>query len=337
MIKDFEPRLYQETILATTIEKNTLVVLPTGLGKTYIFLMLAAQRLAKCPDKKLLFLGPTRPLISQYRDVFIRHLDIAHDKLAIFTGSVSPEKRALLWEKSQIIFSTPQGLENDVISKKVKLEEVSLLGFDEAHRAVGNYSYSWIADQYMKLAKEPRILALTASPGSDLEKITEVCRNLHIEAVEVRTDNDPDVKEYIQEVKVHYIYVELPKMFIDIQKHLQTAIKQKTANLGAVVQVEKIPESRQDLLKLQRQLLVKVSSERDFEAMRGLSILAELMKLSHALELLESQGITPLCDFLENIIAQGKAGKTAAAKNLIQDLNFKSALILTRNLKELNI
>ena len=37
MIKNFTPRLYQETILATAVNKNTLVVLPTGLGKTNIF------------------------------------------------------------------------------------------------------------------------------------------------------------------------------------------------------------------------------------------------------------------------------------------------------------
>ena len=33
MIKDFEPRLYQQTILGTTTSFNTLVVLPTGMGK----------------------------------------------------------------------------------------------------------------------------------------------------------------------------------------------------------------------------------------------------------------------------------------------------------------
>ena len=50
MIKNFEPRLYQETILNTAAEKNTLVVLPTGMGKTNIFLMLSAQRLKQFPN-----------------------------------------------------------------------------------------------------------------------------------------------------------------------------------------------------------------------------------------------------------------------------------------------
>jgi Fanconi anemia group M protein len=45
MIRGFEPRLYQQTILATAVKKNTLVVLPTGLGKTNIAVLLASNRL----------------------------------------------------------------------------------------------------------------------------------------------------------------------------------------------------------------------------------------------------------------------------------------------------
>jgi len=168
MIKDFEPRLYQETIFATCAERNTLVVLPTGMGKTNIFLMLASHRLKQYPNSKILFIGPTRPLIDQYKEVFKKHFEIEEDKLVIFTGMVNPEKRAELWKDAKIVFSTPQGLENDIIARRINLEEVSLLGFDEAHKAVKDYSYVWIAKQYNKLAKFPRIIALTASPGSDI-------------------------------------------------------------------------------------------------------------------------------------------------------------------------
>ena len=75
MIKNFEPRLYQETIFSTAAEKNTLIVLPTGMGKTNVFLMLAAQRLKQYPNSKIILLGPTRPLIDQYYEVFKNHFD----------------------------------------------------------------------------------------------------------------------------------------------------------------------------------------------------------------------------------------------------------------------
>src|SRR3989338_7172784 len=231
MIKGFVPRLYQETILATAAQKNTLVVLPTGMGKTNIFLMLAAQRLSHYPNSKILLIGPTKPLIDQYYAVFKEFFDMPEEKMAIFTGMVSPEKREQLWKTATVIFSTPQGLENDIISRKINLEEVSLLGFDEAHRAVGNYSYVFIASQYNKLARYPRIVGMTASPGTAMEEIKEVSQNLFMEAIEVRTDNDPDVKPYVQEMDITWVPVHLPPLLKEVQKPLQDFVRSRAEKL----------------------------------------------------------------------------------------------------------
>ncbi|PIO06828.1 hypothetical protein COT47_02550, partial [Candidatus Woesearchaeota archaeon CG08_land_8_20_14_0_20_43_7] len=144
-IKDFTPRLYQETILATCTMANTMVILPTGMGKTPIAFMLAAQRLRSYPSSKILILAPTKPLAEQHLDTFRKHLDIPEDDFALFTGFVKPEKRKQLWDEKKVFISTPQGLENDVISGNIKLRDVSLIVFDEAHRAVGDYSYVFLA------------------------------------------------------------------------------------------------------------------------------------------------------------------------------------------------
>jgi ERCC4-related helicase len=338
MIKDFSPRLYQQTILATAIEKNTLVVLPTGLGKTYVFLMLAAHRLSRYPGSKVLFLGPTRPLINQYYEMFVRHFDISEEEMAIFTGFVKPEMREKQWKTSKVIFSTPQGLENDVISNRIALEEVSLLGIDEAHRAVGDYSYVWLAKQYVKKSKNPRILGLTASPGSDIAKISEVCTNLHIEDVEIRTEADPDVKPYIQQVNIKWVYVELPKHFKEVQRYISDCLNSKIRHLKETYPGIKEVTTKNDLLGIQAGILKEISQgNKDMASMKALSILAEIMKVQHALELLESQGISPLLDYMEGLVAQSKNTKVMAVKNLTSDLNFKSALVLARNLKESKI
>jgi len=71
--------------------------------------------------------------------------------------------------------------------------------------------------------------------------------------------------------------------------------------------------------------------------MKGISLVAEAMKIGHALELLESQGITPLISYMEDLISKSISTKTKAVKNLVSDLNFKSALVLARNLKELKV
>ncbi|MBI2652510.1 DEAD/DEAH box helicase [Candidatus Woesearchaeota archaeon] len=338
MIKNFEPRLYQQTIFATAAEKNTLVVLPTGMGKTNIFLMLAAQRLKQYPTSKVLFIGPTRPLIEQYLNVFKEHFEINESDMAVFTGMISPEKRALLWKNAKIIFSTPQGLENDIISCRINLEEVCLLGVDEAHRAVGDYAYVFVAKQFMKLSRFPRIIALTASPGSDMDKIQEVCKNLFIEDIEVRTDEDIDVKPYIQEMQIEWVNVELPRIFTDIQRFLLLFLRERFEKLkkwGILRRTELKYVTKSDLLQLQAELRSRIAQgEKDFVVWNAISLLAEVMKIYHALELLETQGIAALHKYFEKLIAESRTAKTKAIKSIMSDYNFKSAMIKARILYE---
>jgi len=335
MLRHFTPRLYQQTILATAATQNTLVVLPTGLGKTGIALLLTVQRLSHYPNSKVLMLAPTKPLCDQHADTFRKHLEMPAEKVVVFTGSVAPEKREKLWKDAQIIISTPQGLENDVINQRIKLPEVSLLIFDEAHHATGEYSYVWLAQQYEKLAQYPRILALTASPGSDMDSIKEICKNLLIEKVEVRTEKDHDVKEYIQHTKILWEEVEFPASFQAVQKFLQICRKVKLEEVQKYGYCNSVNASKSELLAIQAELQKKVSSgEKEFESLRSMSLLAEALKIDHALELLETQGIKPLYKYLRNLQQESLSSKTKAVKNLVMDENFKSAVFLAEQIVE---
>jgi Fanconi anemia group M protein len=306
---------------------------------TAISFMLAAQRLQHFPQSKILVLAPTKPLAEQHLQTFKQHLPLPEDSYALFTGEVPPAKRCELWKTARLVFSTPQGLENDVLGEQVSLEDVSLMVFDEAHRATGEYSYNFIAKQYQRKARYPRILALTASPGSDATKIEEVCKNLFIEAVEIRTDADPDVQPYVQETETQWIKVPLPAEFLDVKKFLDNCIKSKLAmlrELGLNKQVDYY--SKRELLALQGELHAKLAAgERDFETMKALSFAAEIMKAQHALELLESQGSTALCKYLEKLMVEAESSKVKAVKNLVKDLNFRSAFIKAQKLVEQGI
>ena len=341
MIKNFKPRLYQETILSTCVEKNTLVVLPTGMGKTQIFLMLAAQRLKQYPKSKILFLGPTRPLIEQYYNVFKKYFGIDEKDMVIFTGFVKPEIRHEQFKSAMIIFSTPQGLENDVIGGKISLKDVSLLGFDEAHRATGDYSYVFIAKQYHKNANYPRIIGLTASPGSDMQTITEVCKNLYVEDIEIRTENDPDVKPYIQDVEIDWIKVELPEDFKQIKSYLEQCFKSKLDEMkkhGYINSAQISTYSKKDLINLQAGLHAEIAhGNKDFNILKSISLLAEAMKVQHALELVETQGISSLITYMKKLMEQAVTGKVKAVKNLVKDINFRSAFIKTDKLHDNNV
>lgn len=337
MLKDFTPRLYQETILDTCTKRNTLVVLPTGLGKTNCALMLASHRLQLYPNSKILFIAPTRPLVEQHFSTFKKHLDIDEQKFVVLTGLISPEKRIELWKNAQIIFSTPQGLENDFISGRVSLEDVSLLVVDECHRTTGEYSYVFLAKQYNKIAKYPRILALTASPGDDIEKITDICNNLFIEEVEIRTEDDPDVRPYINEVNMNFVKVELPSDFYDIKKFLDTCLKSKLDEVKKNGFINSVQMSKKELISAQANLFARLASERDPMMMKSVSLLAEALKVHHAIELLETQGISQLNSYFEKLQAEASSGKTKASKNIVCDLNFKSAWIKTKKLFEQKI
>lgn len=336
MLKDFNPRLYQETILSTAVNHNTLVVLPTGMGKTAVSMMLAVQRFKQYPDSKVLILAPTRPLVDQHIETFKKHLDIKEEDMAVFTGFVKPEKRAELWKTTKVIFSTPQGLENDIITGRVGLDDVSLIVFDEAHRAVGDYAYVFVAKQYYNKAHFPRILALTASPGSDMDKIMEVINNLFIEEVEIRTDQDPDVKPYIQEVNIEWIKVDLPPPFEHVQKYLKDFLKDRMTKLKdwGVLQRKYLDlVNKKDLLSLQAQLRGQaIAAGKDFVLWNSISVLAEIMKIQHGLELLETQGIIALHSYLVKLQKEGNDSKTKAVKNIVKDINFKSALIKTEQM-----
>ena len=50
-----------------------------------------------------------------------------------------------------------------------------------------------------------------------MEKITEVCNNLFIEEIEVRTETDPDVSPYVQETELEWVEVELTKELMRLQ------------------------------------------------------------------------------------------------------------------------
>lgn len=335
MIRGFEPRLYQQTILDTAVKKNTLVVLPTGLGKTNIAVLLAANRLTNYPESKILVLAPTRPLCDQHVASMRKHLTVGEEDVQLFTGMLRPAKRAELWERARIIVSTPQGLENDIISSKISLKDVSLVVFDEAHRAVGDYSYAFIAKSYMKKSDHPRILGLTASPGSDMDKIKEVCKNLFIEEIEMRSQDDPDVQPYVKDIDVEWVKLDLPKEFEQVRNFLRDcydskleAIKSQGYLYGDVQSY-----SKTTLLDMQRALYAKMTSgEKDFAVLKSISLLAEALKVQHALELIETQDIKPLLEYFNKLEEEAKSTKVRAVLNLVRDLNFRSAFIRTKSL-----
>ncbi|MEM4247816.1 MAG: DEAD/DEAH box helicase [Candidatus Nanoarchaeia archaeon] len=325
-------RLYQQTILNTATSKNTLVVLPTGLGKTHIAIALAALRL---PQGKILVLAPTKPLISQHLQTFSEYFSPA-DELSVFSGEVEPEKRKELWQKSQIIFSTPQTIRNDLLAGQINLQDVSLIVFDEAHRAVGDYAYVFLAKTYLQQANSPRILGLTASPGGNVDDINDICKNLFIEEIEARDRESTEVKPYVKKILIDYKFVELPEEFKAIKSHLDVALKSRLEDLkslGFISTADLSKTNKKALIALQHELQGKFT-QHGFEVARAMSICAALLKLFHAHALLESESLTALKNYFDELWRLSSTTKVRAVKDLVSDFHVRGAYSLAMSALE---
>jgi ERCC4-related helicase len=104
VLSHIKPRKYQQEIYDSCKDKNCLVVLPTGIGKTLIGLMLSIYTQKRFPATKTLFLAPTRPLAEQHLAYFKKHLPELFAQLTLFTGKTPANKRQEYWENSDIIF-----------------------------------------------------------------------------------------------------------------------------------------------------------------------------------------------------------------------------------------
>ncbi len=328
--KTVERRTYQIAIAATALMHNTLVILPTGLGKTVVALLVIASRLHN-KDGKALVLAPTKPLVDQHAEFLKRTLKIPEDEIIALSGEVSPEKRADLWEKAQVIVSTPQVIENDLLAGRISLRDVVHITFDEAHRAVGNYAYVFIAKTYFQQSKDPHVLAITASPGSDIERIQEVIENLGIEEIEIRTEYDVDVKPYVHERVIEWIKVEMPEELKEVREKFQKTLElrfKKLEKLGVLEGLKLEDMSKKELLAFQEALHSEAAETKDPTLFEAISILAEIMKIQHGIELIETQGLDALKQYLKRLVTEARSrGGSKAAKNIINDPVFREAVL----------
>lgn len=321
-LKEITPREYQKKILETCIDKNCLVVLPTGLGKTLIALMLAIKRIEQFPKEKVVFLAPTKPLAEQHLIFFKKHLPELFGDMQLFTGMIKAEQRKKIWQTADLIFSTPQCIANDLRKNLYNLKEVCLLIEDEAHRCMKNYDYNYVAKKFQEQSSHPRILGLTASPGSESSKIKEICRNLSIEEVELRTRQSEDVKQYLEELEFEKTMVDFPAEFEEI-KHVLLKLFNRYVDELRHRKILWGPCSKIALLKLQKEISGVLSrGNKNFNYMLGASACAQAIKLQYALELLETQTLNSFNKYLKRLFEQASKKQSKGVVRLVSQPEF---------------
>lgn len=329
-------REYQKIISNSALNKNTLVILPTALGKTIISLLVSVNILYNYKEKRILILAPTRPLVNQHWDSFMSNIKLLDEQTVVVTGKIPPHARTIVWNNKTIrlFFSTPEVVKNDIIDKRLSLVDFFLVVFDEAHRAVKDYAYTFIADQYIKHCLNPLILGLTASPGSEKNKIQEICNNLFIENIEFKTEEDKDVKRYINPIHLKWQWFDLPSEYQYVKSILKTMLDEKLNWLNSRNILRKNSKwiFKRDLISLGEQLRSKLSItlEEDrrsiYYALMQQSIALSLM---YCIELVESQGFHSLGTFL----GRTRPEESKSHKILLGDNRIKEIKRLMENLQ----
>jgi Fanconi anemia group M protein len=326
-----EDRAYQASLSRACLESSTLIVLPTGMGKTVIALRVIAEVLYRKGGKALV-LAPTKPLVEQHAS-FLRE-NLVGKRVVCLTGEIDPAEREVCWLENDVIVSTPQVIANDLRYERINLRDVQLIVFDEAHRAVGNYAYVRIAEEFKEYGR--LVMGMTASPGSSGAKIGEVCRNLGIQRVEVRSESDPDVAPYMQDVEMQIVEVDIPDEMKRITKILRAMFDSCVRDLITLgLTDEKRPVTRKYLLEIGETIQERLNSgEKRSQLYRGLSVQAMALKINHALELAETQGATALANYLERMRSEAMSENgSRASRSIVQSDEFERIEDILRRTK----
>jgi Fanconi anemia group M protein len=246
-------------------------------------------------------------------------MNIPEEEIVLLTGKISPFEREDIYKKAKIISATPQTIQNDIQNNILDLSNFSILIVDEVHRAVKKYAYPFVARIYMERAKNPRILGLTASPGGDEEKIKVICKSLFVDAVEIRTELDEDVKSFIKSITSEYVKVDLPENLKTAQTLFKTALRDRLEKLK---KYNLFIKRKRDLLEAQKKVSREIMTQRKPFMFYLVSLIVEAVKVWHAEELLETQSVKATQIYLDKI----KQKKTKSDRAILNDINFIKAM-----------
>ncbi|EPE07859.1 atp-dependent dna helicase mph1 [Ophiostoma piceae UAMH 11346] len=218
-------RDYQFSIVKSSLFSNTLVALPTGLGKTFIAATVILNFYRWTRDAKLVFVAPTKPLVSQQVDACLQVAGIPRSDTTLLTGETSPALREAEWASKRLFFMTPQTLQNDLSKGYADPKSIALLVIDEAHRSTGEYAYVKVVGFMRRFTNSFRVLALTATPGASVESVQEVIDNLGVSHVEIRTEESIDIRNYVHSREIERLSLEPSLEMETVQDLFSKALK----------------------------------------------------------------------------------------------------------------
>ncbi|KAK4231362.1 hypothetical protein QBC38DRAFT_466583 [Podospora fimiseda] len=183
LIREFEnkriitnPRDYQLELFELAKTRNTIAVLDTGSGKTLIAALLLRwtihneldARSKGLPKRIAFFLVDKVALVFQQHSVLTCNLDYPIEK---FCGDMVLNADKDFWTKTfednMGIVCTAEILYSCLSHSYIRMDQINLIVFDEAHHTKKNHPYARIIKDFYgstEDSKRPRVLGMTASP-----------------------------------------------------------------------------------------------------------------------------------------------------------------------------
>ncbi|CAG0880831.1 unnamed protein product [Darwinula stevensoni] len=318
-------REYQFTITQAALFQNTLVCLPTGLGKTFIAAVVMYNFYRWYPQGMIVFMAPTKPLVAQQIQACYNIMGIPQQHTCEMTGTMSPETRGTAWKTKRVFFLTPQVMLNDLTRGMCPAERVKCLVIDEAHKALGNHAYCQVVRELSNYTNQYRILALSATPGSDMKAVHQILVNIHISHVELRSEDSPDIQPYSHERIVEKVVVPLGEDLTLIRDTFHQVLRQYAQRLikqSLVFTRDPTNLTKFQLLKAReafRQAPPPQMPRNQFGIIEG--DFAICMTLCHASELLLLHGLRPFYHFLKGVL-DGEKGQGRTRTELLRNPSF---------------
>ena len=317
-----EARAYQLEAVDVALSSSTLLVLPTAAGKTAVAWMAIAEMLERTNGWALM-IAPTAALVKQHFDDLELVFDKDLTKPISMSGAIPPSKREGMWNKGRLVVSTPQVVRNDVNRGLLDLSDCCLLIIDEAHHSTGERAEAQVADLYLELANEPLILGMTASPGSNTEKVQEICNRLRVGRIHLRTSEDNMLSEHLANLDIEELKVRVPDEIRELAEPLvrwQESIVERERRLGRYVMPGAVTH-RGLANAMERANLAVRRGQAD--AYGSMSRIGLAMSLHHLINHLLCQGLAAAKEFLDRK-ETGEDAERKNTRNLLRDSRIRS-------------
>lgn len=326
-------RDYQYSIVKNGLFNNTLVALPTGLGKTFIAATIMLNYYRWTKTAKIIFVAPTKPLAAQQVEACMNVAGIPRSQATLLTGEISPALREGEWDKRRLFFMTPQTLQNDLSKGYADPKAVVLLVIDEAHRATGDYAYVKVVEFIRRFNPSFRILALTATPGSTVEGVQAVIDSLGISTVEIRMEESIDIRQYVHSREVDQVILEPSDEMLQVQDLFSKALRplcNKLAQANKWVARDPMSMTVMGLRESAKQWSLGAGKHANpGTKFMLIAIFTIMQSLAHAIKLLNFHGIAPfyhkMLDFRSETEEKGAKG-SKYKRQILEDANFQEMM-----------